>query len=388
MRPAIRPHRAAIAIVVALIALAPGCGSDDDDSGARDDADAAFQQALEQVVKAKNGPPGAISVLQRGSETKVLTAGVADTKTRDVPQADAYTRTASTTKAITGGVALWLVGEDKLTLDDTIGKRLPGTGMPRSWADITLAQLMQHRSGIPSYTESKRFGAKLGADPQAKLDSRRLWTYAADEPLSFKPGTKYAYSNTDNIIVALMAEAASGKRFEDLLRERVFEPAGMERSSLPSGFELPKPYLHGYDPGPPREDISTLVSMSGVWASGGVTSTPADMVRFARAYIGAELFPSSVREQQFQWVKGESDPPGPGRNSAGLSVFRYETECGTVYGHTGNIPGYTVLFAATDDGEKALTTFASGALSRVSQPEVMAMLRDAQVKGVCALLAD
>lgn len=65
------------------------------------------------------------------------------------------------------------------------------------------------------------------------------------------------------------------------------------------------------------------------------------MNRFARAYSGAELFPPAVRKQQLKWVAGESDPPGPGTNSAGLSVFRYRSECGTVYGQTGNLPGYT-----------------------------------------------
>ena len=53
---------------------------------------------------------------------------------------------------------------------------------------------------------------------------------------------------------------------------------------------------------------------------------------------------------------GESSPPGPGKNSAGLALFRYQTKCGTVYGHTGNFPGYVQWAAATADGSRAVTT--------------------------------
>jgi D-alanyl-D-alanine carboxypeptidase len=81
---------------------------------------------------------------------------------------------------------------------------------------------------------------------------------------------------------------------------------------------------------------------------------------------------------------GESSPPGPGQNSAGLALFRYKTRCGTVYGHTGNFPGYVQWAAATADGSRAVTTSLN-----IPAPtgELLARLRRVQETAVCALLA-
>jgi D-alanyl-D-alanine carboxypeptidase len=83
------------------------------------------------------------------------------------------------------------------------------------------------------------------------------------------------------------------------------------------------------------------------------------------------------------WVGGESSPPGPGKNSAGLALFRYQTKCGTVYGHTGNFPGYTQFAAATADGSRALTTTLN-----IPAPtgKLLAQLRRVQTEAVCDLL--
>ena len=80
---------------------------------------------------------------------------------------------------------------------------------------------------------------------------------------------------------------------------------------------------------------------------------------------------------------GESSPPGPGKNSAGLALFRYQTKCGTVYGHTGNFPGYVQFAAATADGTRAVTTSLN-----IPAPtgKLLAQLRRVQTTAVCALL--
>ena len=82
-------------------------------------------------------------------------------------------------------------------------------------------------------------------------------------------------------------------------------------------------------------------------------------------------------QQQAQmnwWAGGESSPPGPGKNSAGLALFRYQTRCGTVYGHTGSFPGYAQFAAATADGSRALTTTLNGFASDDGLPDPPAAL--------------
>ena len=128
--------------------------------------------------------------------------------------------------------------------------------------------------------------------------------------------------------------------------------------------------------------------MASLWAAGGMVSTPADVTRFIRGYIGRKLFSRAVQRQQFSFVEGESQPPGPGDNAAGLSVFRYRTRCGTLYGHTGNVFGYTQFMAASADGKRSVTVSASVQLSRESPAvEAFAALRKAFAAGACAALA-
>ncbi|QNS03118.1 serine hydrolase domain-containing protein [Streptomyces xanthii] len=348
-----------------------------------------LRQQLEELVRAPGGPPGIIAVLGDGHRRRVVQAGVADLDTGRAPRSGDAMRIASTAKAFSGAVALYLVEHRLLKLDDTLRERLPA--LPRAWGKVTLRQLLNHTSGLPDYSQTQAFADTLRADPHHHFDSRRLLDYAADEPLRFRPGSRYQYSNSDNIAVALMAEAVTHVPYERLLAEIVYGPLGLHRTSLPQGFRMPEPYLHGYDVSPPEptEDVSELIGMSGVWASGGIVSTPADMSRFIGAYAGGRLYGPGrgvVREQR-RWVPGgASEPAGPGRNDAGLALFRYTTRCGVVLGHTGNTAGYTQLIAATPDGRKSLTFSVNTQINQRSKPELLKRLRAVQENFVCALL--
>ncbi|WP_017236424.1 serine hydrolase domain-containing protein [Streptomyces sp. SS] len=350
--------------------------------------DKALQKQLDDLVRTAGGPPGVIALLRRGDRTTVYRAGVADTTTGRPPQATDHMRIASVAKAFSGAVALRLVDRHKLDLDDTIGERLPS--LPAAWHQVTLRQLLNHTSGLPDYSKAPAFIDILRQDPRHHFDSRRLLDFVADRDLEFPPGSQYAYSNSDNIAVALMAEAATGRPYERLLDRLVYRPLDLRQTSLPQGYRMPRPYLHGYDVTPPAppEDISELIGASGVWASGGIVSTPKDLNRFIRAWAGGRDFLSKeTRHQQRTFIPGAaSEPAGPGVNSGGLAIFRYRTRCGTVYGHTGNTPGYTQFAAATADGERSLTFSITTQTSKTVKPELLAKVRAVQEDFVCALL--
>src|ERR671916_868276 len=301
-------------------------------------ADATLDRALKELVAMEGGPPGAIAIVQRGNHREVHSFGVRNIKTGLPMCADARMRLASTSKAFSGAVALSLVSEGVLSLNDTIGERLPG--LPRSWHKITLRQLLNHTSGLPNFTEDPDYLAALGDSPKNAPQPRELLSYVEDEPLNFKPGTRYEYSNSDNIAVGLMVEEATGESYEQQLQEQVYGPLGLKKTTLPRGPNLRKPFIHGYDNDPSQErpeDLSEVVAAGWAWASGGIVSTPADLNDFIRGYVGGKLFDKRTRAKQRRVVEGgSSEPPGPGKNSAGLGIFRYETRCGTVWGHTGN----------------------------------------------------
>ena len=298
-------------------------------------------------------------------------------------------RIASVAKAFSGAVALSLVDDGFLSLDDTIGSRLPH--LPVAWHAVTLRDLLNHTSGLPDFSASKAFGEYFGDHLHGDIEMLGLVDFVRDEPLDFPAGSEYHYSNTDNIVVALMAEAGTGIAYRTLLRREVSRPLGLKQTDLPRSWRLPKPKIHGYDTLPEIEDLTECCSAAFSSASGGVTATPHDLTAFAAGYVGGELFGPAERAAQFTFIDGaHSEPIGPGHNSAGLSLFRYETRCGTVYGHTGNTAGYTQFTAATANGQRAVTVSvnrqitptATGIKAAAAYPT----LRRSYRLAVCALL--
>ncbi|MFC8274252.1 serine hydrolase domain-containing protein [Streptomyces sp. NPDC057271] len=350
--------------------------------------DGVLQQQLNDLVRTAGGPPGVIALMRQGARTEVYRAGVADTTTGRPPRTTDHMRIASVAKAFSGAVALRLVDRGRLRLDDTIGELLPS--LPAAWHQVTLRQLLSHTSGLPDFSTAPEFIEILREDPRHHFDSRRLLDFVAGVDLLFPPGSRYEYSNSDNIAVALMAEAVTGQRYERLLDQLVYRPLGLRQTSLPQGYRLPEPYLHGYDVAPPAppEDISEVLSASGVWASGGIVSTPKDLNSFIRAWAGGHGFLSKeTRRGQRTFIPGAaSEPAGPGVNAGGLAIFRYTTRCGTVYGHTGNFPGYTQFAAGTADGKRSLTFSVNTQTSKSLKPELLAKVRAVQEDFVCALL--
>lgn len=356
------------------------------------DPDAALDKALKKLVAMPGGPPGAIAVVQRDDEREVHAFGVADVSTGEPMEVEDHMRIASAAKAFSGAVALSLVSKKELSLDDTIGEHLPE--LPDAWHEVTLRQLLQHTSGLPDFSNDQGFREALLDSLTVAPPPEELLSFVDDEPLEFEPGSEYQYSNSDNIAVALMVEAATESTYEEQLQEQVYGPLGLTNTSLPSGPDLEVPYIHGYDNdfSPPQEqpeDLSELVAAGWAWASGGIVSTPADLNAFVRGYVDGQLFDEEEEQQQRLVVQGgSSEPPGPGKNSAGLGIFRYDTRCGTVWGHTGNTPGYTQFMAASPDGSRSVTVSINTQLTQNDGLRgAFNALRRAEEYAVCAALA-
>ena len=122
---------ASVAVAVAVAGSSPVAGASTPTQRM-----AALTAALQRVVAADGGPPGAIALVQRGSRLLVSTAGVGDVATGTPIGADDTIRIASVSKAFSGAVALQLVSQKRLKLSDTIGELLPA--LPAAWHPVTL----------------------------------------------------------------------------------------------------------------------------------------------------------------------------------------------------------------------------------------------------------
>jgi D-alanyl-D-alanine carboxypeptidase len=350
-------------------------------------ADTALDAALDRFVAQPDGPPGIAVVVQRGAAPVLHSAGTSVVGSTTPIQLDDHLRLASVAKAFSGAVATSVVASGELSLDDTIGEKLPT--LPQAWGAVTLGQLLHHTSGIPDFSQSKAFADALTASLLVPPPHVELLSYVASDPLLFEPGSEYHYSNSDNIAVALMVEAATGHTYEEELATRVLDPLGLADTSLPNDAAVPTPLVHGYvvSPPDPPEDVTSVFAAGWTWASGGVVATPADANTFVRGYVAGKTTNATTRAAQFTFVKGSSEPPGPGTNRAGLAVFRYKTPCGTVFGHTGNTAGFTQFIAASNDGSRSVSVSVNAQITPKSNVKRFRDLRAIFGLGVCAAMA-
>jgi D-alanyl-D-alanine carboxypeptidase len=345
-----------------------------------------LQRALTAIVESPAGPPGIAVLVDRGPHTEFLRAGFADVGARrGASPVDAF-RIASVAKGFNAYLAVKLAGNGAISMDTTLGQSIPGV-LPAA-EGVKLRELLQHSSGLADYIRQPAFVEQLTADPTRYFSPIQLTEFVRDEPLEFAPGSKYHYSDTDNIAAGLIEEEASGLLYPQLLQRRIFGPLKMRGSSLPITPKMPRPFIHGYDvePGEKPEDVSELLNPAGAWASGGIVSTPLDLSRFVRRYVPTVL--GAARELEGPFRPGASSPPGPGRNSASIGIFRYRMSCGTVYGHTGSFPGYRIFLAASANGKRSVVFVANSQIVPGSGSQLISKaITRAQKQAVCRALS-
>ncbi|MCO5314661.1 MAG: beta-lactamase family protein [Solirubrobacterales bacterium] len=387
----------AAAILTGVIALAGITGGP---AGAAPDGNAAasgstsakrLNDLLGRVVAQKNGPPGVAVLINRNGKSRLFRRGVANVGTGVPITRRQHFRIASVSKAFNGGIVLMLASQGKLRLRDRLGKWVPNL-LPKA-RRATIGQVLHHTAGLPDYIKDKPFVKLLIANPHRYMSPRKMVGFVAHKRLRFKPGSRYEYSDTDNIVAGIIARKAAGKSYRRLLRQLGRRAGGLPGTSLPNGLAMPKPLMPGYvvEPGNPPLNQTFAMNPALAWASGGMISTLPDLGRYFRAYVGGRLFGPWIVRAQRQWVKGGGGPPGPGRNSAGLSLYRYRTKCGTVYGHTGNYPGYRLFVAASASGKRSLV-WVTNVQTTAEFPvpgskKISAVMDQSQLAAVCHMLS-
>lgn len=389
-RSSVLIRMAALAAILAALVAAPSIS----DAGASTGSN--LNKSLNRIMSVPNGPPGISMQIVKNGRSQYYRRGVANTKTGQKPRVLQRFRIASVSKAFSGAVALNLVARGRLRLDSTIGEILPGM-LPRA-KRVTLGQALQHRGGLPEYIKSKGFFKAIGSRPAAYVPPRKILSWVRNSPLTHRPGTTYEYSDTDNIVVGLMTERATGTPYLNQIRWLGRKIGGLNSTFMPRTVKMPGPYLHGYDviPGKKPEDVSHVINPSGAWASGGIVSTLPNLNRFFRAYVSGRFFGQGyraklIRHAQRSWMRGESQPAGPGNNWAGMGLFRYATRCGVMFGHTGSFPGYRVFAASSADGKRSVAFVANSQILKTTKDnpnakQVSARIREAQVAAVCHAL--
>ncbi|MGW2654129.1 serine hydrolase domain-containing protein [Streptomyces sp. NPDC001478] len=314
--------------------------------------DAALRERLAAVVS--SGAVGALAEVRDGRRVWRGTAGTAERDTTRPVPVDGRFRMGSITKTFLATVVLQLAAEDRLGLDDSVERWLPGTvpGGDR----ITLRHLLNHTSGLYDYKRT----LTMPPSPAFLDDRLRTWTASelvgravAQPPTSTTPGTAYAYSNTDYVLLGQIVEQATGRSYADEITARIIRPLGLHSTSVPgTSPRIPGPHPHGYVPVVDDDGMRlvdyTEMNPSLMGASGEMISTTHDLNRFVSALLGGRLLPDHLLD--------EMRTPGLEHGSYGLGLTWRTTACGTpVYGNDGDALAYQTWSFTTRDGRRTAT---------------------------------
>jgi len=245
-------------------------------------------------------PGAAVLVVRDGKALVHKGYGLADVDAR-VPVTPATNfRLASVSKQFTATAILLLEHDGRLHLDDPVQRWLPA--LPQS--NITLRQLLTHTSGLLDYEDLMD-----PADTRQVHDSDVLQLLSTQDKTYFAPGTSYRYSNSGYALLALIVERASGKRYADFLRERIFQPLGMRDTvAYENGVSsvAHRAFGHSDENGHwSRTDQSTT---SAVLGDGGIYSSIDDLQRWDAALYDDRLLPKATWQQAFTPYTDTDDP--------------------------------------------------------------------------------
>ena len=340
-----------------------------------------LQKDVNALVAA--GAPGAILLVQDGNRTVRYTAGLGNVAPKTPMRANNHFKIASLTKTYTATVVLQLVGEGKLSLDDTVQRRLPGV-VPNG-NKITIRKLLNHTSGLADFEGNPRYlKPYLSGNFAYHWTPRQLVNMGVALKPLHAPGARSSYSNTNYVIAQLIVEKITGKTIGAELKRRIFQPLSLRQTSYPTKPGLPSPYAHGYKllGKPPATDVTGL-SPSLAPGSGAIISTVDDVADFYRALLSGRLLkPNELRAMKttVSYDTGKVVTAGPGM---GLSIGRPPIPCGVAWTHGGELPGYEVVAISSGDGRRQVVLMANQ--DRSTMPKRAVALYDKLVvKAYCA----
>ncbi len=329
--------------------------------GAAADADV-LQQDVSALQNAGN--VGVLAAVRDHGQTTTARAGAAQLGTSQPVPLEAQYRMGSVTKTFVATTLLQLVGEGKLTLDDTVDQWLPGviTGNGNDGTHITVRQLLNHTAGLFDYVNDDAFFATL-ATPEAfsanqnhHYSPQDLITIALSHQPTFAPGAGWAYSNTNYIVAGEIIKAVTGYNWDVEVTNRIITPLDLTNTIAPGdSTAIPGDHAHGYhifttSPSSRAYTDTTEHNMTWAGAAGALITTTNDANIFFSALLSGQLLPPAQLAQMKTLVPVEN---GVGY---GLGIVGQDLSCSNqrIWWHNGGTVGYATWAGTTEDGSLSL----------------------------------
>jgi D-alanyl-D-alanine carboxypeptidase len=291
------------------------------------------------LARAGAGFNGAVYVRRRGVVTERAFGAADALGTIPVTERTRFNM-GSASKMLTAVAIGRLVDQGRVAFDAPVGRYLPD--LPPETAKITLAQLLNHTSGLGDYFSP--VNATAIAKARTATD---LLPLALVEPPAFAPGTRRAYSNAGFVVLGAVVEKVSGLTYGAYLQREIFAPLGMKRTGPYGGVgaaAMTRMGPSGDGSGAARPAPALVEVMS---PAGGVYSTPSDLARFLTALSDGRL----LRPETSATLLTPRAAPGGSPSVYGYGFGVAETPFRRV-GHNGGAPGVNAevwLYPASGD---------------------------------------
>lgn len=237
----------------------------------------------------------------------------------------------SITKQFTAVSILMLMEQGKLSLDDELTKFIPD--YPVNGKKITVHQLLNHTSGIKSYTSMESFMALARQD----MSPMELIDVFKNEPMDFDPGEKWLYNNSGYILLGYVIEKVSGQTYADFIVEHIFKPLGMKNSYYGSMTQLIPNRARGYSPAESGFRNANYLSLTLPYAAGSIMSCVDDMLLWHQAIRNNTLIKAESKALAFTNTKLNNGKP----TNYGYGWMNNEVNGTPSIEHGGGIFGYT-----------------------------------------------
>ncbi len=346
--------------------------------------------ALERI-RAEAGIPALAGAIVAGDRVTEIAAVGRRQATSEEPVTihDAF-HLGSCTKAMTATLAGMLIERGKLRWDTTIAEVFPDLreSMHADVRDVTVAQLLSHRSGLPANFDPQT-RIRLVAQPgDLKTVRRQLVQQVARSAPVGRPGSEFAYSNLGYVIVGAMIEETTGRAWEDAIREMLFEPLGMKSAGFgPPGdaAKVDQPRGHferdgEYKPMPPSRMADNPAALG---PAGTVHAPLGDWARFVSLHLAAARGDHRLLKQET--ARRLHETPDGSDYACGWGVLQ-RAWGGRVLTHAGsNTMWFAVVWASPERGFAVLAaTNCASEKAQQACDQAASMMIERHLKGVSA----
>jgi CubicO group peptidase (beta-lactamase class C family) len=313
--------------------------------------------AILQAAYPADGPGAAVIVMRGGRVIYSAGRGLADAGTHRSITPDTIFRLGSLTKQFTAAIILQLVQEGRLSLDDPISRFFPHH--PQPGAGATVRQLLNHTSGIQSYTGIP--GWMTEANTNRAYTTAEMIAVFRDRPSPTPPGQTWAYNNSGYVMLGAIIEQVTGKPWHRVLAERITGPLGLrtigygvERETLPE-------MAVGYSSEAGQVRPARRIHMSVPHAAGALDGTVGDLARWSQALHHGRVVSPSLYAQMIAPTRlpdGRSQPYGFGLGQEHLRGRDSIEHSGGIFGfstYAAYVPSEDLFVAVLANSDEPVT---------------------------------